>query len=544
MKSLYKLALGVSAVSMLAFAGCKKFRDVNKNPNNPESVTVQLLLPSAQAEVAQTLGGKFQITGGIWSQYWTQDPSASQYRAFEQYQLDASEFNNQWLGLYSGALADFEQIIKIGGTAKNYIAIAKIMKGYTYQLLTDQFGDIPFTEALKGETDGITSPHYDSQETVYNGIIALIEEGMSELDDAAAHPAKDDLIYGGDLTAWKKFGNTLLLRVYMRLSEKAPSKAQAGIAALYTNGIGFIEEGETAKIDYSSEPGNYNPFYSEINNAVIGRQLNIIASATAMDSFLANNDARVAAFYYPNGAFKGLSQGNYLSAAATYSTPSAAVGGDVRTAAIDQSAVAPVIFISDYESLFLQAEAAVRGWGTGDDKSLFERAVVANFTAYGSAISGAIGSVFGPLVADSLATSDSTGVRQEIPFTPSYAANTYLHGDADVLNGDYYLDGDPVSVTPASFWGTYPATGTPAEKLKYIITQKWFCMCGNEGIEAWTEWRRTGYPTFFVHSPNSVIGAGNFPVRLPYPASEISNNLNFPKSGQPAMTSRVWWDVN
>lgn len=543
MKSLYKIALGVSALSMLFFAGCKKFRDVNKNPNNPDQVTIQLLLPSAQAEIAQSLGGKFQIAGGIWSQYWTQDPSASQYRGFEQYVVDASEFNNQWNGLYAGALTDLEQIIKLGGTQKNYIAIAKILKGYTFQLLTDEFGDVPFSEALQGESQGLTSPHYDNQEAVYNGLISLLKEGVSELDDDAAHPAGDDLIYGGDLDSWRKFGNTVLLRVYLRLAYRSPAVAEAGITELYANGIGFIEEGGTAQIVYSSEPGNYNPMYSEINNAVINRQLNIIASSTAIDSFLANNDARIAAFYFPNGTFKGLKQGNFRSPGATYSTPSAAVGGDVRAASVAQSAVAPVIFLSDYESLFLQAEAAVRGWGTGNDQELFERGVTANFQAYGGPINDAIDVVFASQIADSVAIDAVNGHAVDIKFSLNYAITTYLHGDGSILNeGDYYLEGDPVSVTPASFWGTYPSAGSTEEKLKFIITQKWFSMCGNQSVESWNEWRRTGYPNFFNVSVESEITPGAFPVRFPYPEGEQSNNLNFP--GQKQITDKVWWDAN
>lgn len=542
MKStIYKIVLGVSAISLLAFAGCKKWRDVNTNPNNPEEVTIELLLPSAQGEIAQQLGGKFQIAGGFWSQYWTQYPSASQYSVFDQYQPDGTDIDNSWSGLYRDALTDLEQIIKKGGTQKNYIAIAKILKGYTFQLLTDNFGDIPFSEALRGESEGITSPHYDSQEKVYNGIISLVKEGMSEVDPAAAHPGKDDLIYGGEMDAWMKFGNTLLLKMYMRLSEKSPSFAQAGIAELYANGVGFIEEGGTAKIDYSSAPGNYNPMYSEINNAVITNRLNIIASSTAMDSFLANNDPRVAAFYFANGAFKGLRQGDYEGSSGTFSTPSASVGGDITD--VDGSAVAPVIFISDYESLFLQSEAAVRSWGTGDDQELFERAVAVNFTAYGTPINAAIGVVFNPQVADSVATSATEGHLVDIPFDLDYAVTTYLHGDGDILNeGDYFLEGEPVSVTSASNWGAYPAGGTNQQKLQHIITQKWFSMCGNQSIEAWTEWRRTGYPDFFKVSVASRIAAGAFPVRFPYPDGEASNNLNFP--GQKLVKDKVWWDAN
>jgi hypothetical protein len=543
MKSVYKIIFGLSALSILVFTGCKKFRDVNTNPNSPEQVTINLLLPAAQGAIAQQLGGKFQIAGGIWSQYWTQDPSASQYRVFEQYQIDGSDINKAWNGLYSGALTDLDQIIRRAGTQKNYIAIAKILKGYTFQILTDQFGDIPFTEALKGESDNITSPHYDRQEIVYNGLISLIKEGMSEIDVAGSHPGQDDLIYGGDMDAWKKFGNTLLLRAYMRLSSITPTAAQQGIAELYANGIGFIAAGETAKIVYSAEPGNYNPLYSEINNSVLARQLNLIASATAIDSFLANNDPRITAFYYANGTFKGLRQGNYSSGSGTYSTPSAAVGGDVRGSSevIAQAAVAPVIFLSDYESLFLQAEAAVRGWGTGNDKALFESAVTANFNAYGAPITNGIGTVFPAIIADSLATSDTTGYPVEIRYDVAYAAHTYLKGDAGILNGNYYLGGVHVSATPASHWGAYPSTGTAQEKIQYIITQKWFSMCGNQSIEAWTEWRRTGFPDFFVVSVNSRIG-NNFPVRFPYPDDETSNNLNFP--GQKLVTDKVWWDAN
>jgi len=540
MKSLYKIFLGVSAVSLLIFTGCKKWRDVNKNPNNPEQVSIPLLLPSAQAGIAQQLGGKFQIAGGFWSQYWTQFPSASQYQSFDQYIPDGTDIDNAWTDLYSDALTDLEQIIRKGGNEKNYIAIAKILKGYTYQLLTDQFDDIPFTEALQGESGGITSPHYDKQEVVYNGIIAMVKEGMSEIDPAAAHPGKDDLIYGGDMDAWIKFGNTLLLRVYMRLSERAPAMAQAGIAELYANGVGFIEEGGTAKIAYSSDPGNYNPMYSEINNAVIANRLNIIASSTAMDSFLANNDPRVAAFYFANGAFKGNKQGAYEGASGTFSMPGSAVGGNITD--VDGSAAAPVIFLSDYESLFLQAEAAVRGWGTGNDAELFQRAVAANFTAYGAAIMDAVGSVFSPVIADSVST-PTGGFPVNIPFSLNYAITTYLEGDGSILNeGDYFLEGEPVSITPPSNWGSYPTGGSNADKLKYISTQKWFSMCGNQSIEAWTEWRRTGYPNFFVVSVASRIAPGAFPRRFLYPDREATNNLNFP--GQSAITKSVWWDMH
>jgi hypothetical protein len=544
MKSLNKFLIVFAAVGLLAGTGCKKFKDVNTDPNNAADVTVELLLPSAQADIAMVYGSKFQIVGGIWGQYWTQNPNSSQYRELEQYQISASFASNAWNELYSVGLKDLDQIIKKAGSKKNYAAIAKILKGYSYQILTDQFGDIPFSEALKADA-GITSPKYDSQKDVYNGIIAMVTEGRDELDPNSAVPGGDDLIYHGDLELWQKFANTLLLKLYMRMSAVDAATAQAGIAAIDATGIGYIGEGESAEVHYYNEAGNFNPLYSEMNNATITQIQNLVASKTTVDSMTANNDLRLYAFYTPAaGGFVALQQGfyNIVPAAASYATPSPAVGGRADDLS---SATAPVRLLSDYESLFLQSEAVVRGWLTGDDQELFERGIVANYSAYGATFNGLIGDLLPNIIADSLATSDTTGVPQNVPFTLDYIINTYLHGDDDVIHPQpgyqLYLEGDPVQVTPAAFWATYPAAGTAQEKIEHIITQKWFSMCGNQSIEAWSEWRRTGFPRFFTISKNTRIG-NVFPVRLPYPDDEVSNNQKFP--GQKQVTDKVWWDAN
>lgn len=552
-----KILFNISFASFLliGMAGCKKALDVNQNPNSPEKVGVDLVLPAAQAEIAQELGGKLQIIGGMWSQYWTQNPVASQYRNIDQYALDASFTNSTWNGLYSGALMDLQQIIDNAGTKTNYIGIAKILQGYTYQILTDNYGDIPFSEALKAGK-GITSPHYDSQEDVYKGIINLVKEGRDMLTDESATPGSDDLIYGGDLSAWTKFANTLLLRVYLRLSEKNPSMAQAGIAALESESAAFIEEGGGAQINYYSTPGNFNPMYSEMNNAVIQQTQNLIASATTMDTMYNSFDPRIDFCYY-GFTYNGLAQGNYGTTASGFDIPSAAVGG---YALDDESGKAPVIFIGDYESLLLQAEAVARGWlSTGNSADLFKRAIITNISRYGNYLIELQGSVGYPtVVSDSIMTitnHSSTGITDTsseysvLAYDINYIANTYTSGNSDVLithvNDSVTkirtLGGEPVSETPPSEWAQYPTSGSLQEKLKYIITQKWLSMCGIQGNEAWTEFRRTGYPNFFTVSVNSRIG-NNFPARFPYPDGEVTNNLNFP--GQKLISDKVWWDAN
>jgi hypothetical protein len=151
------------------------------------------------------------------------------------------------------------------------------------------------------------------------------------------------------------------------------------------------------------------------------------------------------------------------------------------------SAAAPVKLMSDYESLFLQAEAVARGYMAGNAQSLYEEGITANYTAYG------------------LTAGDAA----------AYYANPNF---------------------------AYPAGGTLDQKIEAIINQKYFSMCGNQNNEAWTEYRRTGYPTFLVESAISNIGSGRMPNRMFYPGSEITRNPNVP--GQHVIYDRVWWDIN
>jgi len=141
-----------------------------------------------------------------------------------------------------------------------------------------------------------------------------------------------------------------------------------------------------------------------------------------------------------------------------------------------------VKFMSSYESYFLQAEAVARGWMTGDATTLYQKGITASFTAY------------------------------------------------NAVPGTY------ITTQVAAF----PAT--KAAQIGAIITQKYFAMACNQGFEAWTEWRRTGYPTFFVTPVVSSLPAGTFPARFLYPNTELTRNPNFP--GAKLITDKVWWDVN
>lgn len=472
----YLIALAVTAAVL---PGCKKFLDVNENPNETEKAGVEQILPSIQASVAYVTGQEFQTFGGIWAQYWTQAQTSNQYKTIDSYASSSSDFNTLWASLYAGALSDTDSLINKAGVKKfdNHAAIAYCMRAYAFQLLTDAFGDIPLKAALKGE--GNLSPTYDTQEEVYDSIFVWLDRAATLADNNTDFvPGAEDLIFGGDMDLWKQFANTLKLRAYMRLSEVNPGKAQAGIAALYTAGADFLEE--DAQVNYTKVGNNQNPLYAEMVGLSFVQ--NLRASATAAKQLEANGDPRLFTFYtLVSGVVQSTYQGSFdtTNTARALSRPSPLVGGDART---DESALAPVKLISAAESYFLQSEAAARTWGTGNAQALFISGINASFDSY--------------------------------------------HVDDAA---------DYIATAPAAQW---PAGMTA--QIKAIITQKYFAMCGNQNFEAWSEYRRTGYPDFLVESFSSVLPDGQKPARFLYPQTEITRNSNFP--GLKKVEEKVWWD--
>ena len=505
-----KIILTAAVGLALGASSCRKFLNVNNNPNISQTATVQTLLPAAELYIGTSVGVDLQIYGSIWAQYWTQNPAYTQYVPFEQYAPTQDAFSKSWTNLYAGA-ENFYQLYNLADSQnrKQYQAIALLMQAYTFQVITDAWGDAPYKQALEGlyANGHLLSPKYDSQKVVYNGIIAKIDSANKLINSSSQSlPGADDLIYGGDMSKWKKFSNTLKLKVLLRLSAIDPAGAQARVDTFYKSNPVFIGTGDDAKIAYGSGATNNNPLYSE-EAGLLGVQ-NLAGSKTCIDSMNANGDPRVSMFYEPVAAgVVGLTQGSYdISAASnTFSIPNIYVAGDAGKSG---SASAPVNLLTSWESYFLQAEVVARTWQPTSsgytDLQLFRAGISANFTYYATALAN----TYGPPVTGSVYNDYITGI---------------------VL-------GTPGNLT------VYTTSMTMAKKLRLIAIQKWFAMCGNQGFEAWTEWRRTGYPDFLVIPKNSEIGT-NRPERFLYPTSESTGNGNFPATGVAPVTSTVWWDV-
>lgn len=476
-----KKFFGIALISVMGLTGCSKFLDINDNPNNPEKADPSLLLPTIEAGISQVVGNAFQVYGGFWAQYWTQNPSASQYRSLDRYQILNTATDRAWSILYRSTLINAELIINSDAAgAEQLKGIAHLLKAYSFQVATDAFGDVPGSESLKGED--FINPNYDKQEAIYDIILASIKSGKELIAKGEGSSAgSQDMIFAGDLEKWAAFANTLELKVYLRLSEINASKAQAGIKALYATNPTFLTE--DASITYSTTGGNENPLYNEMVG--LGRTQNIVASSTAVTQFVKNKDTRRFAFYNKlsgEDTIAHIIQGGSETIKKSVSSPSSTVGGS----AIDQnSALAPVKLIGKSEAFFLQAEAVARNWASGDAAALYNEGVKASFS--------------------------------ELGLTADYAA---------------YAGQESMK---------YPAAGTTEDKVKAIITQKYFAMCGFQGFEAWSEWRRTGYPDFLIESVGNRLGKGKMPMRLPYPNSEITTNGNFP--GAISIDNKVWWDT-
>ncbi|NOW97383.1 SusD/RagB family nutrient-binding outer membrane lipoprotein [Mucilaginibacter sp. SG564] len=481
-KWLYLFLIGAAG-----FTGCKKFLDVNQNPNNPSSADPTLLLPTVEAALGQAMGNSLQITGSFYAQYWTQSTFSSQYKTTDQYALRNSDFDVPWRILYQSSLINAQLIIDNKTAGSDVKGIAYLLKAYTFQVATDAFGDIPLTQALKGVTYG--SPKYEPQQAVYDSVFSYIDKGVAllKIPNTLTPIGTQDMIFQGDVDKWTAFGNTLKLKAYLRISGKDAAKASAGIAALYQAKAAFLTT--DAQMTYNSIGGNENPLYNEMASPILGKTQNLVASATAVNAMAANNDPRLFQFYDPlagtGHVITAIPQGGYLSNPnKKVSLPTALVAGNPQLPA---SALAPVKFFSLSESYFLQAEAVARGWASGyvgDVSTLFINGVNASFVATGLTMGN---------------------------------ATTYLNsGVRDVQ-----------------------LTGVQDTIVKRIITQKYYAMNGTQGFEAWTEYRRTGYPNFLTISKVSILAAGQRPVRFLYPNTELVSNLNYP--GTVPSTTAVWW---
>ena len=507
MKHLYGILL---SILLLGLASCEEWLDVNQNPNNPAEVDFQLVLPSGITSVMYVMGGRYQVLGALWSQHWTQSLGASQYSGIDAYDINSSSFDDSQFGeLYTGALKAFEYVRNESALAQewNYYLIATVMQAYTFQVLADLYDEIPFSEALAGETGQLT-PHYEKGMDIYDSLIVRLNNALAKDFDAdeLENPENNDVIFDGDMDHWIEFANTLKLKIYLRQSEARPVVAQAGIEQLYEVEAEFLSQ-DAKFVHFLDQSGQRNPLY-ETEISVLGGNPNLILSKT-LHSFLEDNSDyyRLDYMYYTpdaGGGHKSLIQGNYNDPEEPAGTNSSGYSKPILLAA------APVYLMSYTEACFLQAEAISRYGVAGytDAKEKYDEGLTDAYLRV-------------------LAIASGLSMDDKLDLIEGYLNNQYK----------FTTEGSPVE-----------------EFVKTIITQKWVSLAGIQSLETFFEHNRTHYPGEsellpdnedyepgeFTVSVNNVT-SGRFPKRLIFPESEISGNPNTPEFRP--VWEKIWWDA-
>lgn len=492
------LTVAFLIATIVLISGCSKdWLDVNTDPNNASAATAELVFPSGVVSIGSQTGGYYNLVGGFWSQYWSQSNAANQYKYIDQYQINSGDFNRMWREMYSGGLSDLNYVIQQSEANENwsYYLMGTVSQAYGFSFMVDFFNDIPYSEAFLGnsETPNL-SPKFEPGYDVYKDLISRIDLALSkEFNELTAAEQKADFVFGGDIDKWIQFANTLKLKMYLRMAYSHPAEAEAGVRALYSANVEFLSSDAGLDIFVDAENKD-NPLYGA-NVRKLNVATNLRMSATLFYYFEANTDPRIE--YHMDGGTKPMPQGGF-NIPSTQLLPTEVI-------VFAQRPTDPVYFISEVESYLLQAEAIIRGWGTGDAKALYDAAIGAEFTRKG----------FSGL---------------EIPF---------------IAEGGAY---------------EFPSAGSSENKLEAIIMAKWAAFAGSQCIEAFFETNRTGYPRIST-VPSWVDGAFNdnyaggkltyslegttngvFPARMIYPQDEVNLNGNFP--GQTSVIDKVWWDKN
>ncbi len=375
----YRIRIFLPAVLMAVFFGCtKNFEEMNTDPNQLTKVPYQTLITNAQNSIARVYMPK-QATVVSWSRYYVRDV----YVHDDRYSLTGAGQN--FFGAYSGHLKDLQVAMKSAEESgdNNWVAVAKILTAYVYQNLTDAYGDIPYSEALKADDPVKPNiyPKYDSQASIYADLIAQLKAANAMINtDKSIGTA--DILFSGNMMKWKRFCNSLLLRVYMRMSLVDPATAKAGIEEVAGNPATYpvIDNNSNAAIKYwLPNDANYrSPFYMIPGQEAI--------QENAMEEYMINflktrNDPRLTVYAEPaakSGEYVGLPLGTLGK-----NTPELSIEG----IKFFQSADTPTRILRYSEVLFIYAEAALNGWNVGiSAKDAYEAAIKASFDEYSLSI--------------------------------------------------------------------------------------------------------------------------------------------------------------
>jgi hypothetical protein len=333
---------------VVLLASCKKFDgSMNIDPNNPTKASGTQLIANAQRSLPDMSSSPFGV-------HYPQHLSNTSFTDNSRY----TTINFNFSGWYTGPLMDLETVLTSPldaneGPVVNQIAVAKILKAYFIWHITDRWGDVPYSEALKGKLN--FTPKYDKQKDIYDSLFKLLDDANAAI---VTGNIKNDIMYGGDIGKWKRFGNTIHMLMALRLSKVDPAKGSAEFNKAVTNGV-MANNTDNFAYNHLADAANENFWYNQFTR--LGRNWYAV-SKPMVDYMLPLNDPRLPVFANKNtaGNYVGLPYGLPGSTTVVINNFSL-LGSGIR---LQNS---PVSLVTYAQALFARAEAAKLGWIAGAD---------------------------------------------------------------------------------------------------------------------------------------------------------------------------------
>ncbi|WNJ18121.1 SusD/RagB family nutrient-binding outer membrane lipoprotein [Pontibacter sp. G13] len=387
-----KKLLNITWVVLLiaSISACDEFgEELRTNPNNPAAVAPATLLTNVLRNLSGPVGDP---NAALYAQYLAE----TQYTEDSRYQTVNFNFD----GFYTGPLADLEEIISLNsdeatmtfalqsGSNANQIAVARILKAYYFVMITDRWGDVPYSAALKGGTDeeGRFNPSYDSQQSIYMSLFTELEEAVAQMDGGA--PVEGDFLLGGNMDWWKIFANSLRMQMALRISEADASTAQAQFSAAMAAGV-IGANAENIMYPYLADANNQNPWFARFLT-----RTDYGLSSTVVDMLEPLGDPRLESFGDPAPLSQSIAGMPYgVDAAAAGAITNDEISFPNSTWVRGQASALPIFTYA--QMLFCQAEAAQRGWIAEDAGELYNAAVTASMEQWGITDADAISTYLG-----------------------------------------------------------------------------------------------------------------------------------------------------
>ncbi|WP_428329776.1 SusD/RagB family nutrient-binding outer membrane lipoprotein [Mucilaginibacter sp.] len=400
-----------------------------------------------------------------------------------------------WNNFYRPVLNNLEYVIPVLKTQPNLAstyAAARIWRVYVYQKLTDFYGDIPYSQAGKALTEHIYTPAYDPQQQIYTDLIKELRESITLLGANSTQTVKGDQFYAGNALQWKKLAASLLLRVGMRLIKVDPTQAATLAKEAVADGL-MTSNSDMPVLKHSiALPNGFNFL---LNDGVE----HFFLHKTLVTHMQNSGDPRLQ--YYGAIYDKQISSGGTITSNTTsdyigYSFTATDPAPNVRIRYDVFGTEATPFFDFPYAEVeFLQAEAVLRGYITGDANALYQAGITAHM--------------------------------QSLSLLPTSPTITSAQISAYLLQN--------------------PLSGTTEQQIAQVNTEFWVAGFAFDGDEVWANWRRTGYPAL-VPNPTSI--SQTIPRKMPYPQSEFTLNganvnaavANYGGQNTFNPKARVWWD--